>query len=140
MQSGERPRTQPRRGATTVETAIVLSLFFLLVLAGIEISRLGLTSQLLSSAANSGCRVAVINGHTQNDVVSTVQTVLNGGGIGSSSYTMVTSPSDVTSTHLGDSITVTISVPFSKVSWLSTPLFLGSTTITSSATLSSERP
>jgi hypothetical protein len=122
-----------------VETAIVLSLFFLLVLAAIELSRLGLTSQLLSSAANSGCRVAVINGHTQNDVVSTVQTVLTGGGIGSS-YTMVTSPSDVTTTHLGDSITVTISVPFSKVSWLSTPLFLGSTTITSSATLSSERP
>jgi Flp pilus assembly protein TadG len=123
-----------------VETAIVLSLFFLLLLGLIEISRLGLTSQLLSSAANSGCRVAVINGHTQNDVVSIVQSVLSSGGIGSSSYTLVTSPSDVTTTHLGDQVTVTISVPFSKVSWLSTPLFLGSATITSSATLSSERP
>jgi hypothetical protein len=123
-----------------VETAIVLSLIFLLVLGLIEISRLGLTSQLLSSAANSGCRVAVINGHTQDDVVSTVQSVLSSGGIGSSSYTLVTSPSDVTTTHLGDSISVTISVPFSKVSWLSTPLFLGSATIKSSATLSSERP
>jgi Flp pilus assembly protein TadG len=123
-----------------VETAIVLSIFFLLVLGLIEISRLGLTSQLLSSAANSGCRVAVINGHTQNDVVSTVQSVLSSGGIASSSYTLVTSPSDVTTTHLGEQVTVTISVPFSKVSWLSTPLFLGSATITSSATLSSERP
>jgi hypothetical protein len=124
-----------------VETAIALSLFIIVLVFGMfELARLGLTAQLLSCAANSGCRVAVINGHTQSDVTSTVQGILGGGGISSSAYTMVTSPTDVTTSHHGDQVTVTISVPFSKVSWLPTPLFLHSATIQSSATLSSERP
>jgi len=127
-----------------VEAAIVLPVFFLLVLGLIEISRLGMTAQLVTSAANAGCRVAVISGHTQADVTTTVQNLMSSGGIGSSSYSMVTSPSDVTTTHLAgpasvNSVTVTISVPFNRVSWLATPLFLGSVTISSSATLTSER-
>ena len=135
-----------RRGAAMVETSIVLSVFFLLVLGMIEMSQMGMASQLVTSAANAGCRVAVVNGHSQADVASAVSTLLASGGINVSSginastYTITTSPSDVTTSHLGDSITVTVSVPFSSISWLGAPMFLGASTITSSATLSSERP
>lgn len=122
------------------ETALVLPIFFMLVLGVIEFSSLGLTSQLLTSAAHSACRVAVINNHTQAEVLSTAQSILQGGGIRSSSYTLVTFPSDVTTARLGEPVTVTISVPFKQVSWISSSFFLGSTIIRSSATLSSERP
>ena len=132
-----------------VEASIVLSIFFVLVLGMIEMSQMGLTSQLLASAANAGCRVAVINGHTQSDVNNAVANILASGGISSSSYTLTTmtlppsplSPStDITTAHLGDGITVTISVPFSKISWFGTPIYLGSANIVSSATMSSQRP
>ncbi len=121
-----------------VETALVLPIFFLLVFGLIEMACLGLTSQVLTSAAYSACRVAVISNQSQDNVTETVQGVLTSAGISSSSYTLVTTPADVTTAKFGDPVTVTISVPFNSVSWI-TPSFLGSALITSSATLSSER-
>ncbi len=129
-----------RRGAAMAESSIVLSVFFLIVLGIIEMSQLGMTSQVVTNAVNAGCRVAVIANHSQADVTSAVSTLMSSAGIGSSSYTLTTTPTDVTTSHHGDSITVTVSVPFSKVSWLGTPMFLGSANVRSSATLSSERP
>ena len=123
-----------------VEASIALSVFFFLVLGMIEMSQTGMVSQLLTSAANAGCRTAIINNHSQTDVTNAVSTVLASGGIPSSSYTLTTTPSDVTTTHLGDSITVSILVPFKNISWLGTPMFLGSATFSSSATMTSERP
>jgi Flp pilus assembly protein TadG len=121
-----------------VETAIVLAVFFILVLGMIEMSRLGMVAQLLSDAARESCRLAVLNGKTPTDVTGMAQTILNSGGI--NTYTLTTTPSDVTTSHLGDPVTVVITVSFSNVSWLSTPRFLGSATMQSSATMSSERP
>lgn len=128
-----------RRGAAMVETAVVLPVFFLLVFGLIEISRLGMTSQLLSTAANAGCRVAVINGKTQADVNDTVQAILNSGGITTYTFPEAKNTKDIEKVEKGEPIRVTISVPFRDVSWLSTPLFFGSAIITSSATHSSER-
>jgi len=123
-----------------VEASMVLSVFFVLVLAMIEMSQMGMTTQLISSAANAGCRVAVVNGYSQADVTSAVSTRLAAGGISSSSYTLTTSPANVTTTHLGDSVTVAVSVPLGQITWFGTPRFLGSATVTSTATMSSERP
>lgn len=123
-----------------VEAAVILALFMTLVLGTIEVAQLGMTSQLLTGAVNKGCRVAVIDGKSQNDVRSTVANLLSSGGIRSSSYTLVTTPSDVATSHTGDPVTVTIAVPFRSVSWLGVPLFLGAPTLRSSSTLSSERP
>jgi Flp pilus assembly protein TadG len=133
-----RSRADSRRGATLVETAIVMSTFFIFVFGMIEMSRLGMVSQLLTNSAREGCRVAVLEGKTQANVNTTVQTLLNSGGI--NTYTLTTTPTDVTTSKLGDQVTLTITVSFSNVSWLSPPRFLGLATITSSATLSSERP
>lgn len=127
-----------------VETAIALSIFVLLLLAMIEITRLGMASQLLTHAAREGCRVAVIDGKVKTDVDSTVRGILNGGGITTYTSAIATGSSpattDITNTVLGDSITLTLTVRFSNVGWLSTPLFLGSASISTSATMSSERP
>jgi Flp pilus assembly protein TadG len=128
-----------RRGGTMVETAIVLSAFFVFVLGIIEMSRLGMVSQLITNAAREGCRVAVLAGKTNDDVNATIQTLLNSGGI--YTYTLPPpTPPDVTTIPFGEPVTVTIQVAYSDVGWLSTPRFLGSAIITSSATLSSERP
>ena len=135
---GGRVCNRSRPGAAIVETSIVLSLFFLFVLAMIEMAQLGMANQLLTSAVRSGARVGVIPGNTSTDVAATVQNLLNSGGI--TTYTLTITPSDVTTTKLGDPITVTVTTAFSNISWLSNPLYLGSVTLSASSTLTSEYP
>jgi Flp pilus assembly protein TadG len=122
--------------------AFIAPVFLSLVLGIIETSRLGMVSQLMTTAAREGCRVAVLVGSTQTDVQNRVNAVLKGSGIpvgtvtptcGASGYTWNTAPS-------GTPITVSLSVAYSKVSWLPVPHFLKNATVSVSATMSSERP
>ena len=131
-------KSRRRAGAAVVEMAVVLPLFILLVFGLIEASRLGMVAQLITNAAREGCRVAVINQTTQAAVQARVEAVLAGSGI--SVGTVNPSPSNWATSSKGTAITVSLSVPFSQVSWLSTPMFLGNTTVSASATMSSERP
>jgi Flp pilus assembly protein TadG len=126
------------KGAGMVETALMLPVLLLLIMAMIEMARMGMANQLLGNAALEGARVAVVPGRTATDVGTTVQNLLNSGGI--TTYTLTITPPDPTNTTLGDPVTVTISTAFSNISWLSPPLFLGSVTLSASSTLSSEHP
>lgn len=148
MRPSGRATGRRRRGSTMAETALVLPLFFMLIFGLIEVGRMGMIAQLLSSAANAGCRVAVIGGHSKADATAAIRSVLAAGGVSSGDCTISmyvdgdAASTDITTAHLADSdyVTVTIAVPFSKVSWLPTPIYLGSTSLGSSATLTSERP
>jgi Flp pilus assembly protein TadG len=132
-----KPRRRPRSGAAAVEMAAVLPLVIALVFGQIESSRLGMMVQLLNTAAREGCRVAVISGHTANDVKARVNAVLSGSGVSFSSVTP--SPSNWDTAPGGTAITVSLSVPYSQVGWLPTPRFLRNATVKASATFSSER-
>lgn len=132
-----RARTRRRRGAAAVEMALVLPLFLLLVFGTIESARLGMVAQLLNVAARDGCRTAVLPGATQAAVQARVQAVLAGSGIDVG--TVSPQPSNWQSAAAGTPITVTLKVPFSKVSWMGDPLGWGKSDVTASATLSSER-
>jgi Flp pilus assembly protein TadG len=127
-----------RRGATIVETALVLPVLLLVILGMIEMARMSMANQLLTNAARAGARVAVVPGNTATDVSTAVQTLLNSGGI--ATYTLTITPADPTTTTLGNPVTVSVSTAFTNVSWLSKPLFLGSVTLTASSTMSSEHP
>lgn len=140
-------RVERRLGTSAVEMALVAPLFITLVMGQIEMSRLGMVSQLLTTAAREGCRVAVVQGSTQTDVQNRVQAVLSGSGISVGTVTP-TCPSSYLGVPIlswdtapgGTPITVSLSVPFSQVSWLGTPYFpfLRNANVSVSATLSSE--
>jgi Flp pilus assembly protein TadG len=130
-----------RRAGAVVEMAAVLPLFIFLIFGQIESARLGMVAQLLATASREGCRVAVINGKTNSDVTNQVNSILSGAGI--SGVTMTQTPTDCTTVHASDTpntITVTLSVPYSNVGWLPVPYFLKTATVTATATMSSERP
>jgi Flp pilus assembly protein TadG len=130
-----------RRGISAVEMALVLPVFISLILGLIEAARLGMVCQELTTAAREGCRVAVLNGMVQSDVQSRINTVLSGSGISVGTVTPTCpSPYSWDSAPAGTAITVSLSVPYSQVSWLPTPYFFKNVTITASATMSSERP
>ena len=130
-----------RRGAAAVELAMVAPVLIALVMGQIETSRLGMVSQLLTTAAREGCRVAVVDGSTQADVQNRVTAVLTGSGIAVGTVTPTCpSPYVWNTAPMGTPITVSLSVPYSQVSWLGTPMFLTNAVVSTSATLSSENP
>lgn len=140
MRRPEKPRNQ-RRGATAVEMALVAPVLITLLLGMFETARLGMVSQLLTTAAREGCRIAVLDGMTQTDVQNRVDAVLTGSGIPVGTVTPTSaSNSDWTQATSGEPITVSLSVPYSQVSWLKATSFFPDVTISASATMSSERP
>jgi Flp pilus assembly protein TadG len=134
-------KARHRSGASAVEMALIAPVFVALVLGQIETSRLGMVAQLLTTAAREGCRVAVITGATQNSVQNRINAVLNGSGVAVGTVTP-TCPSPYTwnTAPGGTPITVSLSIPYSQVSWLGAPFFLTNTIVNAAATMSSENP
>jgi Flp pilus assembly protein TadG len=118
-----------------VEFAIIAPIVVMLVLAMIEFSRLMMVEEILTNAAREGCRRAVLTGATLSDATSTVDTYLSGSGI--SGYTTTVTP-DPGTADPGTAITVQITVPYSNVSWLPVPIFLGDTTLTATVIMRKE--
>jgi len=121
--------------------ALVLPFFLLLVLGMIDTARMITVTHVFTIASREGCRVAAMNGNTSDEATTRVNSILSGAGINPSVTAMTLSPSVTTTTPaLGTPITLTLSVPFNKVSYLPTSLLFSSTTVTVAATMSSERP
>jgi Flp pilus assembly protein TadG len=121
--------------------AMVAPLFIFLIIGQIESARLGMVAQLLTTAARDGCRIAVIDGKTNTDVNNQIAADLAIAGI--TGVTTVQTPTDCTTVRATDTpstITVTLTVAYSQVSWLPTPYYLKTASVSASATMSSERP
>src|SRR4051794_27312904 len=99
----------------------------LLVFGMIEYGRMVMVQQLLVNAAREGARVGVLDGSTAAGVTTAVNNYLQPAGITTASVLIVpTTPSSAAAT---DPVTVTVSVPFTNVSWLPSPMYLGSKTL-----------
>lgn len=125
-----------RRGAAAVEFAVVAPVFFLLVFGMIEYGRMVMVQQLLTNAAREGARVGVLDNSTAADVTTAVSNYLTAANI--NSPTIACNPSNPSSAGYGQPVTVTVSIPFSQVSWLPSPMFLGGTTMTASSAMRRE--
>ncbi len=128
-----------RTAATAVEFAIVAPLFFTFILGFIELGRGYMVQHLMTNAARQGCRVAVIEGKTSTDVNNAVYAVLTPQGISGDSVTVQVDDvnGNAGTAQAGDEITVTVSIPSSKVSWVPGAEFLFGT-ITGKYTLRRE--
>lgn len=125
-----------RRGAAVVEFAVVAPVFITLVFGMIEYGRMVMVQQLLTNAAREGCRVAVLDGATTATVQSTVTTYLTNASVSGSTVTV--SPNPPSSAGYGAPVTVTVTIPFSQVSWLPSPMFLSGTTLRASTVMRRE--
>jgi Flp pilus assembly protein TadG len=131
-----------RRGAAAVEFAIVAPVFFLMAFGMIEFGRAIMVKQILTSASRVGARVAVLDGSTvtgTNGVKGTVASYLTNAGIPGASESDVTiNPADPATAVYGAPVTVTVQVPYSRVSWLPSPKFFRSTTLKASTVMRRE--
>ena len=129
-------RRHERRGAVTVEMAFVAPIFFLFVLGVVEFTRAMMVQSLLTNAAHLGARAGIIDGAQQSDVTTAVSNYLSAGGIAGATTSV--SPNPPSSAGYGQFVTVTVSVPYSSVSWLPGPKYLKSVTITATSNMRRE--
>jgi Flp pilus assembly protein TadG len=123
-----------------LELALVFPIFLMLILALLEATQLCMITQALSTAAREGARVAVINGNTNSDVTTRINTILTSAGL--TDVNTVLSPTDCTSAHITSSpntVTVTLTYTFTS-GWAGTSLYFNGAQLTGTAAMSSERP
>ena len=112
-----------------VEMALVMPVFFLVVLGIIEFGRAMMVSNLVTSAAREGARMAVVDGSTNSEVTGAINTFLNQSlGVSSSNVsttiTVVAAEGNadpanqVANARTRDLITVKVQIPFDKVALL----------------------
>ena len=125
-----------RRGAAVVEFAVVAPVFFLLIFGMIEYGRMVMVQQVLTNASREGARVGILDGSSASDVSTTANGYLTSSSINGATITV--DPADPAAAGAGDPVTVTISVPFSQVSWLPAPMFLGGQTLSATTVMRRE--
>lgn len=133
-------KSRRRWGTSAVEFAAVAPLLFLVILGIIEFGRAMMTMEMLNNVARHGARAGVLIGSNNEQVASAVTNALTGSTIsGTSVFIKVNDQArDVSAAVPGDTITVTIAVPFNRVSWLPTSLFLGNTTLKNTVSMRKE--
>jgi Flp pilus assembly protein TadG len=115
IRSATARRVRDRRGAAAVEFALVAPLLFMLVLGMMEFGRMLMVQQVLTNGAREGARKAVLPGVTDADVRTAIDSYMSNTGI--SGHTRLISPS-CTTAAAGTPLTITVSLPYSNVSWL----------------------
>lgn len=103
-------------GSATVEFALVLPIFLLLIFGMIEFGRLLSVQHLLNTAAREGARMASLPGADNASVIAKINEVLSGGGIAYD--TLQLTPSNVSSAGRNDPVTVRIRVNYESVAWV----------------------
>lgn len=140
---------QGRRGAVTVEMALVLPIFTMLVFGIIEFGRGFMIMQLVTNAAREGCRRAIIDGSTNSDVTNYIKTFMQSSANVAPSNTAVTitvtpapgnpanSGNNLATCASRDLVTVKVQIPFSAVQ-LITAKYLKGKTLTGQASMRHE--
>lgn len=112
-----------------VETALVLPIFFTVVLGIIEFGRAFMVAQLLNNAAREGTRVAIMAGSTNTEVETAVKDFASTSiGVDANLVTVTIDitpatgnpdPNDnVAAANKRDLINVQVSVPFTEVNYV----------------------
>lgn len=122
-----------RRGAATVELALVLPLFFTLLFTAYEFGRANLMRHGAESAAYEAARAAIVPGASNADVRASAERVL--ASVGVDQFTITTVPANVQTPS--NDLEVRISVPLDQNFTIST--FVTGFVFTGQCRLSRER-
>jgi Flp pilus assembly protein TadG len=115
-----------RKGIVAVEVAVVFPLFLLLVVGTIDVGRAIMVQQTLVEAARAGCRVYCIAQELSNaDSLAVIAQAMNQADL--DGYTVDFDPNSSASMKHKAPVTVSVSIPYSQVSWLASWFFSGST-------------
>ena len=135
----QRP-SRRRRGATSVEFALVAIPMFLFIFATVEFGRTMMALESMEEAARCGAREAILAGATTEKIETEVHDIMSLLGLEDEEYTVEISPANLSAQERWSPVTVTINATFDDVSWLPVPMYLGNVPLSASATLAKECP
>lgn len=95
----------------------------------IEYGRMVMVQQVITNASREGARRAVLDGATTSEVVAAVEEFLDQASVSGPNLEIIVTPDPPGSAENGDPVSVTVSVPFTDVSWIPSPMYLGATTL-----------
>ena len=124
-----------RKGATVVEFAVVAPIVFLMFFSAIMFFGMITTQNTLTSAAREGGRLAALRSVTSQDVViDKVKDFLQGTGVNPEWVTVNVDPADMSSLDAGDEVSISVSLPMNKSTWLQYAEFQSGTNLTAEIT------
>lgn len=136
-----RIRTPWRRSLATLEMALILPLMLLLTLAAMEYGWMFLKSQQVADISRRAARIAILDDANNAAVLSGVASDMADAGLSASGYTVVFTPSDVSSARTGDVLTVKVRVPYaSGIGLLKLPMVPVPDYVSSAVSMSKEGP
>jgi Flp pilus assembly protein TadG len=128
MRKKHRVRRSERSGLAAVEFALVAPIFVLFAVGIIEVGRANVVLGWITNASRQAARIASFDSTTQTATVkAAANTYLSNVGI--SGATTTVSPDPPATAADGQSVSVTVSIPFNQVSWLPKAFFLGGQTL-----------
>jgi len=138
LQKPYRSYRRNRRAAAAVEFAVIAPVFFLMIFGMVEYGRMVMVQQVITNASREGARLAVLDGSSFAEIDAHVDNYLANAAIDTTGVVVTVAPNPPTDAEFGDPITVSVSIPFSEVSWLPTPMYLGGQTLTATTVMRRE--
>jgi len=130
-----------RRGTALVEMALALIILLLLAMGAIEYGWLFLKQQQITNAARQAARLASTADATTADVDSQITTLMNSYGLGSTGYAKNYSwDGELKSIARGTTVSVQISVAYSKVTITNSSLLPMPATVSATVAMQKEGP
>jgi Flp pilus assembly protein TadG len=121
-----------RMAAALVEFAVVSPIMFMLILAIFEFGRTFMVMELLTEGARVGCRQAIIEGTSSQQIRDTVTNYLTGLGINGDTVGVIVSDGVANTVEAATQpayteMTVKVTVPVTSISWVPNPFFTSGT-------------
>lgn len=125
------------KGLATVEMALILPILCLLTFGVMEYGWMFLKAHQINNAARNGARVAVTIDATTTQVTSSISTMMTKFGMGASGYSVTISPG-VSQVPTGQTVTVSLLVPYNKIKLLGLPFLPVPSSLTASVSMAKE--
>lgn len=118
-----------RPGAAIVELALILPIFFMVVLGIVEFGRAMMVGQLVTNAARQGARLAIVEGSTNTTVQTAIEDfLLESVGVSATNVTVTITvtpapgnpdpANDLAATGAKDLCKILVAVPYDQVSYI----------------------
>lgn len=131
-----------RRAVAAIEMAMVLPVLFLLTFGCIEFGRAMMVCNVLTTAAREGARAGALPNGANSNVITAVTDELTANRLSTAAATITIRVNNVvanaSTANTGNRVSVAVTMPYSAVSWLPTPLRLGSHHLTGIAVMRRE--
>ena len=134
LRTRRRAAASDRRGAVTVELALVAPMFFMILFASIEFGRMNMLRHAAHNAAYEGARHAVVPGASSADAIGKANDML--AAVGAYGGSVVVNPTSIDNDT--NQVKVTVTLPMNQNGWI-LPRFTANREIIAESKLRTER-